>query len=66
MKIFYNIFLQNFSKIFSKTHQIAPFLKSFSGEHARTPCKRVALLHGVSRHANTPPPLQKYCELPPK
>ena len=31
---FYNFFLQNFSKILSKTHQIAPFLKIFSGEHA--------------------------------
>ena len=30
-------FLQNFSKIFSKTHQIASFLKIFSGEHAPEP-----------------------------
>ena len=27
-------FWQNFSKILSKTHQIAPFFKIFSGEHA--------------------------------
>ena len=33
-KYFYNFFLQNFSKIFSKTHQIAQILKNFSGEHA--------------------------------
>ena len=26
-------FLPNFCKIFSKTHQIAPFLKIFSREH---------------------------------
>ena len=43
MNIFTIIFLQNFSKIFSKTHQIAPFLKNFSGEHApEPPSKRVA------------------------
>ena len=41
MNIFTIIFLQNFSKIFSKTHQIAPFLKIFSGEHApELPSKR--------------------------
>ena len=37
MNIFTILFLQNFSKIFSKTHQIAPFLKIFSGEHAPEP-----------------------------
>ena len=37
MNIFTIIFLQNFSKIFSKTHQIAPFLKIFLGEHAPEP-----------------------------
>ena len=30
-------FLQNFSKIFSKTYQIAPFLKKILGEHAPEP-----------------------------
>ena len=38
MTIFLIIFFgQNFSKILSKTHQIAPFLKIFSGEHAPEP-----------------------------
>ena len=57
MNIFTGFFLQNFSKIFSKTDQIAPFLKIFSGEHASDPpSKRMALhkLHGAKRHANTP------------
>ena len=38
--IHYLLFLQfffNFSKIFSKTHQIASFKKIFSGEHAPEP-----------------------------
>ena len=43
MNIFTIFILQNVSKIFSKTHQIAPFLKIFSGEHAsEPPSKRVA------------------------
>ena len=43
MNIFTVIFFLNFSKIFSKTHQIAPFFKIFSGEHApEPPSKRVA------------------------
>ena len=37
MTIFKLFFWQNFSKILSKTHQIAPFLKIFSGEHAPEP-----------------------------
>ena len=56
MNIFTIIFLQNFSKIFSKTHQIAPFLKIFSGEHAPEP---------HSKRENTPI-LQKYFEPPPE
>ena len=44
MNIFTIFILQNFCKIFSKTHQIAPFLKIFSGEHTpELPSKRVAL-----------------------
>ena len=47
MNIFTIFFLPNFSKIFSKTHQIAPFLKNFSGgmppnppnKRAAAPCK---------------------------
>ena len=43
MNIFTNFFLQNFSKVFSKTHQIAQIKKIFSGEHApEPPSKRVA------------------------
>ena len=37
MTIFLITFCQNFSKMLSKTHQIAPFLKIFSGEHAPEP-----------------------------
>ena len=37
INIFANFFLQNCSKIYSKTHQIAPFFKIFSGEHAPEP-----------------------------
>ena len=36
MNIF-TFFLQKFSKIFSKTHQITSFLKIFLGEHALKP-----------------------------
>ena len=57
MTIFKIIFLTKFSKILSKTHQIAPFLKIFSGEHAPEPPANAWLhhaLHGASRHANTP------------
>ena len=43
MNIFTIFFLPNFSKIFSKTHQIAPFFKIFSGELApESLSKRVA------------------------
>ena len=37
MNIFTILFLQNFSKIFSKTHQIHHFLIIFSGEHTPDP-----------------------------
>ena len=37
MNIFANFTSQNFSKIFSKTHQIASFLKNFLNEHAPKP-----------------------------
>ena len=61
MNIFTIIFLQNFSKIFSKTHQIAPFLKIFSGEHAgRTPLASAWL-----RAMQIPPLLQKKLNPPP-
>ena len=52
MNIFTIIFLQNVSKIFSKTHQIAPFLNIFSGEHApEPPSKRVASPRAAWRFA---------------
>ena len=44
MNIF-TIFLQNFSKVFSKTHQIAPFFKIFSEEHAPNPPSKRGDLH---------------------
>ena len=34
MNIFTIFFGQNCSKIYSKTHQFAPFIKEFPGEHA--------------------------------
>ena len=37
MNMFTIFFKQNFSKILSKTHQIASFLKHLSGEHAPEP-----------------------------
>ena len=62
MNIFTIIFLQNVSKIFSKTHQIAPFLKIFSGACPRAslanapcfaPCKYP---HFYKNILNPPPP----------
>ena len=59
MNIFTIIFLHNFSKIFSKTHQIAPFLKSFSGiKPPNPPNKRVASPHCYKNILN--PPEMKY------
>ena len=52
MNIFTIIFLQNFSKIFSKTHQIAPFLKfSWGSIPPNPPSKRVALPRAAWRFA---------------
>ena len=68
MNILTILFLQNISKIFSKKHQIAPFLKIFSAEHTpNPPNKRVASPHAAWRCASckyphfyknilTPPP----------
>ena len=58
MTIFKLFFGQNFSKILSKTHQIAPFFKFFSGEHAPeppsfAPCKYP---HFSKKILNPPPP----------
>ena len=50
MNIF-TFFLQNFSKTFSKTPQIAPFFKVFSGEHApRTPLANAWLRHAPCKY----------------
>ena len=53
MNIFTIFILQNFSKIFSKTHQIAPFKKNFGGACPEPPSRSHAL-HGASRHPNNP------------
>ena len=68
MNIFTVIFFLNFSKIFSKTHQIAPFLKNFSGEHApEPPSKRVALPRTAWRFAPCKyPPFYKKIRTPPE
>ena len=63
MNNFTIFFLQNFSKIFSKTHQIAPFLKIFSREHAPEPPKQTRCM--ALRAMQIPPLLQKYFEPPP-
>ena len=56
MNIFTIIFLQNFSKIFSKTHQITPFLKIFSGEHApEPPYQTRGFAHFYKKNLNSPP-----------
>ena len=48
---------QNCSKIYSKTHQIAPFLKNFlGGACPRSPLANACLCHAqhdASRYANT-------------
>ena len=50
MKIFTIFFDKILAKIFSKTHQIVPFFKIFSGEHApEPPNKRVASPHAAWR-----------------
>ena len=51
MNIFTIFTLQNFSKIFSKTHQIAPFFKIF------LPSNRVALPRAAWREAPCKYPL---------
>ena len=46
---------QKLIKIYSKTHQVAPFNKVFSWEHATNPLsKRVTLPQDASRHATHP------------
>ena len=58
ISIFAIFFLQNCSKIYSKTHQIAPFFKNFlRGACPRTPQTNAWLSHaqhGASRHAYIP------------
>ena len=63
MNILQLFFLQNFSKIFSKTHQIAPFYKIFPREYApEPPSKRSMVLCAMQ----IPPLFQKYSEPSPK
>ena len=61
MNIFTILFLQNFNKIFSKTHQIAPFFFYFlGGAYPRTPLA----CNTIHNHANTPT-FPKYFKPPP-
>ena len=62
MNIFTISYLQNFSNIFSKTHQITLFFKIFSGKHA---CPRTPLANAWRRAMQIPPLFQKYFEPPP-
>ena len=57
MNIVKKKFGQNCSKIYSKTHQIAPFLKIFSGEHAPDPPTKC--IPPLSKINLTPPPKMK-------
>ena len=61
MDIFTILFLQNFNKIFSKTHQIAPFFLIYSGAYPRTPLA----CNTIHNHANTPT-FPKYFNPPPE
>ena len=60
MNIFTILFSQNFNKIFSKTHQIAPFLKFFRGSIPPDPL----VCNTIHNHANTPT-FPKYFNPPP-
>ena len=61
MNIFTILFLQNFNKIFFKTHQIAPFFFNFlGGTYPRTPIA----CNTTHNHANTPT-FPEYFEPPP-
>ena len=62
MNIFTILFLQNFNKIFSKTHQIAPFLKNFSGSIPPDP-PSMQIQYIIMQ---IPPLFQKYFEPPPQ
>ena len=57
MNIFTILFLQNFNKIFSKTHHFFVFL---GGAYPRTPLA----CNTIHNHANTPT-FPKYFEPPP-
>ena len=60
MNIF-TFFWQNFSKIFSKTYQIAPFLKIFCGGA----CPQLPRANAWLRAMQIPLLLPKYFEPPP-
>ena len=61
MNIFTILILQNFNKIFSKTHQIAPFFKFSRGSIPLDPLA----CNTIHNHANTPT-FPKYFEPPPR
>ena len=63
MTIFKSFFGQNFSKIFSETHQIAPFLKIFSGEHAPS-CKYPHFSRNILNPPPPPPPRNEILDTP--
>ena len=60
MNIFTILFLQNFNKIFSETHQIAPYFKIFSWEHTSGPPYRAIQYITMQ----IPPLFQEYFEPP--
>ena len=62
MNIFTIFLYKILANIFTKTHQIAPFLKIFSGEHAPKP----PLANAWQSAMQIPPLLPKYFEPPPK
>ena len=69
MTIFKIIFWQNFSKLLSKTHKIAQFLKIFSEEHAPEPpyqTRGFATRCMALRAMQIPPLFQKKIEPPPE
>ena len=47
-------FLQKCSKIYSKTHQIAPFFKNFLGAQQTSGFATRSMVLGASRYANIP------------
>ena len=67
MDIFPLLFLQKFSKIFPKTHQIAPFKKKIIwGTCPNPPPPPPHSTRGFDRHAQIPPLFQSIFNYPPR